>query len=85
MDDLNKEVLAVWGFRLKLERIKKRLQRIEFLMQTEEYNLTFNQLEKIQMEIEIKLLRVERDELEIQQLQLEEKIKLPNPYLNFLD
>lgn len=82
MDDVNKDVLIVWGFRLKLERIKKRLRGIEALMQTEEYDLSFNQLEKMKMEKELRWLRIERDQLEIDQVKLEELIKLPNLYLN---
>ena len=87
MDDLNKEALIVWGFRSKLERIKKKLKRIEALMATEEYVTSFNLLEKVQLEDDVRALRMERDELEAKQVKLEEKIKLPNPYqtLSFSD
>ena len=85
MDDLNKKVMAVWGFRLRLERIKKKLGRIEALMQTEEFAESFNYLEKVQLQAEVKMLRLERDQLERKQVWLEDKIKLPNPFRSFSD
>lgn len=81
MDDLHKEALSVWKLRIKLEIIKKKISRIDALMETEEFSSSFSLSEREQIKKDMRLLKNERIQLESNQLELEEKIGLPNPYL----
>lgn len=82
MDDLHQDALNVWKLRLRLEGIKKKIRKIETMMEMEEFSMAFSEAERERLKKDMTFLRHERIELEAAQIKLEEKIQLPNPYLN---
>ena len=82
MDDLNKGVFQVWELRLRLERSWKRIKRLEAILQSDEYQSSHSKKEQQETRKEIMEIKKEQFALEEIQIQMEEKIQLPNPYLN---
>lgn len=81
MDDLHKGIFKVWELRLKLEKTLKRLRRIEVVLESEEYRASHSIQEYQANRKEVQEIKKEQYLIEETQLKLEEKIKLPNPYL----
>lgn len=81
MDDLHKNILHIWELRLKLEHSRKKLKRLEAISESEEYKSRHTEEEYLKTRKEIQEIKKEQFLLEETQIQLEEKIQLPNPYL----
>lgn len=81
MDDLGKDIFEIWKLRLRIERLKKKNMAIEWEIESEEYKLEHSQLEYQEARALVDEFKREISEIEADQYKLEDKVKLPNPYL----
>ena len=81
MDDLQKEVLEIWKLRLRMERMKKKIRAIEWELESDEYKQKHGEESYKKARAILDEMKKELSEVEADQYKLEDKIKLPNPYL----
>ncbi len=81
MDDVRKEVLQIWNMRIKHEKMKQKIRKIEAELDSGDYKEEFGVFQFQEMKIELIKLKKEETELEKSIWKLENKIELPNPYL----
>lgn len=85
MDDLHKDIFETWKLRLKLERIKNKLRKFEWLIESEEYKQEHSEAEYKKARQVLEETKKDYQEAAFDQSKLEDKIKLPNPYLKKLN
>ncbi len=81
MDDIKKDILEVWKLRLKIERMKKKMRAIEWTLESDEYKQKYGEMVYKKARAELNEMKKEISGVEADQYKLEDKIKLPNPYL----
>lgn len=81
MDDLEENIFEVWKLRLRMERVKEKVLAIEWELESDEYKEVHGEDAYQKAKNALDELKKEYSEIDRVQYQLEDKIKLPNPYL----